>query len=107
VLAACTFDMIFCCVTAGLEGLANDSRVLEDALTKDFPLLDGKYYLADAGCGLASHTLTPYRGVRFHLKAGATEAKRPRTKEELFNLRHASLRSVVEWMSGILKGSCS
>jgi hypothetical protein len=96
--------MDFCYVLSRWEGSTNTNWVLEDALTKDSPLLDGKYYLADAGCGLTLHTPTPYRGVRFHLKEGATEAQRPRSKEELYNLRHTSLWNVIEGMFGILKG---
>jgi hypothetical protein len=58
VLAACTFDMDFCYVLSRWEGSTNTNWVLEDALTKDSPLLDGKYYLADAGYGRTLHTLT-------------------------------------------------
>lgn len=44
--------------------------------------------------------LAPYRSVRYHLKEH--EGRTPQNKE-LFNLRHASLRSKVERSFGILK----
>lgn len=68
ILAVCSFDLTFQYVLAGWEGSANDSKVLEDALTKGFQMPEDRYYLADAGYGLTMHFLTPYRGVRYHLK---------------------------------------
>jgi len=68
VFAACTFDMHFSYVLAGWEGSAHDSRVLQDARIKGFHIPKGKYYLGDAGYGLNSYCLTPYRGVRYHLR---------------------------------------
>lgn len=47
--------------------------------------------------------MTPYRGVRYHLKEQARAGLKPRTKEELFNLRHTSLRNVIERQFGVLK----
>ena len=68
VLAACSFDMRFTYVLAGWEGSAADSTVLSDAYTKGLTVPEGKYDLADAGYGLSRRILTPYRGVRYHLK---------------------------------------
>jgi hypothetical protein len=45
----------------------------------------------------------PYRGVRYHLKEWKHSNAKPQNKEELFNLRHASLRNVVERAFGIVK----
>jgi len=45
----------------------------------------------------------PYRGTRYHLKEWGRANERPSTPEELFNLRHAQLRNVVERIFGILK----
>lgn len=45
--------------------------------------------------------ISPYRSVRYHLHE--LEGRTPRNKEELFNLRHASLRSKIERTFGILK----
>jgi hypothetical protein len=105
ILAVCSFDLTFQYVLAGWEGSANDSKVLEDALTKGFtmPTTGNKYYLADAGYGLTPHFLTPYRGVRYHLKEFAQGKQRPENAKELFNLRHASLRNAVERIFGVLK----
>lgn len=68
ILAVCSFDMTFQYILAGWKGCANDSKVLDDAFRKGFTIPKGKYYLADAGYGLRKEILTPYRGVRYHLK---------------------------------------
>lgn len=34
----------------------------------NFKIPKGKYYLADAGYGIQTGILPPYRGVRYHLK---------------------------------------
>ena len=68
VLAVCTFGMQFSYILAGWEGSAHDSKVLNDALSKNFSIPSGKYYLADAGYSNRDWLLTPYRGVRYHLK---------------------------------------
>jgi hypothetical protein len=48
--------------------------------------------------------LTPYRGVRYHLKEWAQVPNaRPTTYKELFNLRHSSLRNVIERRFGVIK----
>ncbi|XP_047147356.1 putative nuclease HARBI1 [Vigna umbellata] len=103
VFAACDFDMKFTYVLAGWEGTASDSRILKNALDRDDPFVipQGKYYLGDAGFMLKSTVLTPYRGVRYHLKeftrTGSQNAR------ELFNHRHSSLRNVIERTFGVLK----
>jgi hypothetical protein len=68
VLAVCTFYMQFSYILPGWEGSVHDSRVLTDALSKGFRIPSGKYYLADAGYSNRDWLLTPYRGVRYHLK---------------------------------------
>jgi hypothetical protein len=60
--------MTFTYVLAGWESSAHDGLVLNDALNKGFPIREGKFYLGDAGYGLKPYLLTPYRGVRYHLK---------------------------------------
>ncbi|XVF67480.1 hypothetical protein PTKIN_Ptkin10aG0124900 [Pterospermum kingtungense] len=62
--------MKFTHVLPGWEGTTSDSRILKNALTRDDKLIipKGKYYLVDAGFPLRSGLLTPYRGVRYHLK---------------------------------------
>jgi len=103
VLAVCDWDMLFTYALAGWEGTAHDAKVLRNALQLGFPLIDGKYYLADAGLGLDNFCLVPYRGVRYHLKEWARARQRPQNREELFNLRHASLRNVIERIFGVVK----
>ncbi|XP_040960229.1 uncharacterized protein [Gossypium hirsutum] len=58
-----------------------------------------KYYLADAGYGIRIGCITPYRGVRYHLKEFGAEG--PKNAKELFNLRHSSLRITVELTDAI------
>jgi DDE superfamily endonuclease len=70
VLACCDFDqLIFTFVLAGWEGSAHDGLVLEAAFNEaEFRVPKDKYYLGDAGYGLAPYCLTPYRGVRYLLR---------------------------------------
>lgn len=103
VLAVCNFNMLFTYILAGWEGTANDARVLQDAQFRGFEALPGQYYLADAGYPNSALTITSYRGVRYHLKEQARSRLKPQNKEELFNLRHASLRNVIERQFGVLK----
>lgn len=101
VLGVVDFDMMFTYILAGWEGQAHDGRVLSDAWSKGLQCPKGKYYLADAGYALSWETLTPYRGVRYHLKEWSLTTDSPQTKEELFNYRHAQLRNVVERVYGV------
>jgi len=49
------------------------------------------------GYVLSLQFLTPYRGVQYHLKEWAQIPNaRPTTYKELYNLRHSSLRNVIE-----------
>lgn len=45
----------------------------------------------------------PFPRTRYHLKEWAQGKKRPQTMEELFNLRYARARNVVERTFGIIK----
>ncbi|XP_016206692.1 protein ALP1-like [Arachis ipaensis] len=103
VLAACGFDMKFTYVLSGWEGTASDSRILKDALSREYPLRipEGKFYLGDAGFMLKPGVLTPYRGVRYHLKEYSV--REPQNPKELFNHHHSSLRNVIERCFGVLK----
>ncbi|KAK5833130.1 hypothetical protein PVK06_016942 [Gossypium arboreum] len=98
-----TFDLKFSYVLAGWEGSAHDSRILSYALSRPrgLRILEGKYYLADAGYGIRNRFITPYRGVRYHLKEFSAQG--PENAKELFNLRHSSLRITIERVFGILK----
>ena len=103
VLGVCNFEMIFTYALTGWEGSAHDGKVLADAKLKGLPMRAGKYYLADAGYAISKFCLVPYRGVRYHLKEWMRGNQQPVNKEELFNLRHSSLRNVVERIFGVLK----
>ena len=103
VLGVTNFDAIFIYALAGWEGSAHDAKVLNDAKEKGLPMRQGKFYLADAGYALSRLTLTPYRGVRYHLKEWGRGNQRPADYKELFNLRHSALRNVVERIFGIMK----
>ena len=103
VLAVANFDMTFQFVHVGWEGSAHDCRVLRDAYNKGFAQHQGKYYLGDGGYSLTERVLTPYRGVRYHLKEWHGGNRSPQNKEELFNLRHASKRNVVERIFGVVQ----
>ena len=45
--------------------------------------------------------MSPYRSVRYHLKEFSDCA--PENEQELFNLRHSSLRTTIERGFGVLK----
>jgi len=68
IMAAYKFDLQFCYILAGWEGLAYDGKVLNDAFDKGFVIPEGKYYLCDAGYVLKKGCLTPYGGLRYHLR---------------------------------------
>ncbi|RVW29001.1 putative nuclease HARBI1 [Vitis vinifera] len=104
VLAACSFDLKFTYVLPGWEGSVSDSRILDNALMRDFDKLivpQGKYYLANAGFQLKTEFLTPYRSTRYHLKEYSVH--QPENAKEVFNLRHSSLRNAIERAFGVLK----
>ncbi|KAK5836427.1 hypothetical protein PVK06_012215 [Gossypium arboreum] len=89
VLAAITFDLKFSYVLAGWEGSAHDSRILSDPLSRPRGLRipEGKYYLADAGYGIRNGYITPYRGVRYHLKEFSAQVKMKRNSL-IFDIHH-------------------
>jgi hypothetical protein len=103
VLIFCDWNLNICFAHAGAEGSAHDSLVLAlsgllGSLPPDF------HVLADADYALTAQVLTPYRGVRYHLREWSKEFKRrPRNSRELYNLRHAPSRNAVERVIGILK----
>ena len=68
VLGICTFGLSFACIVPSWEGSAHDGRVLQWALQNGLCVPEGKYFLVDAGYALKKGFLTPYRGVRYHLR---------------------------------------
>ncbi|KAF8388497.1 hypothetical protein HHK36_027169 [Tetracentron sinense] len=102
VLAVVSFDLKFMYMLAEWEGSAHNSRILDDALSRpnELRVPEGKYLLGDAGYGLCNGFILPYRGVRYHLKEYSNQSPE---NEELFNLRHSSLRTTVERAFGKLR----
>ncbi|XXG52479.1 hypothetical protein AAC387_Pa03g0804 [Persea americana] len=84
------------CVGAlGWEGSAEDSLVLNSALTRADKLHvpEGKYYFVDAAYENAPSFMAPYVGFRYHFNQFA-DGTLPENARELFNHRHSSLRNV-------------
>ncbi len=95
ILGMINFNMILLSHMLGMKD-QHMTVVLSSAMTQGFTVLEEKYYLGDAGYGLSKICLTPYRGVRYHLKELERGDRRLQNKEELCNLRHSSLRNVIE-----------
>ncbi|KAH6786697.1 hypothetical protein C2S52_006249 [Perilla frutescens var. hirtella] len=85
VLAVCDRKMQFVYVLPGWEGSASDSRILRDALNRanGLKVPKGHYYLCDNGYANSEGFLTPYKGVRYHLKEWGPTNARPQNKEKL------------------------
>ncbi|CAA0819606.1 Unknown protein, partial [Striga hermonthica] len=105
VLGVCDINMNFVYMLCGWEGSAADMRVLRDAVTRPHSLRvpNGNYYLVDGGYTNGPGFLAPYRGVRYHLDEWGTGNRAPQNYRELYNLRHAKARNVIERAFGILK----
>ena len=73
-------------------------------VTKLYFYIIGNYYLCDGGYTNGKGFLSPYRGYRYWLKDWRGDNPSPRCKEELFNMRHARARNVIERAFGLLKG---
>ena len=96
--------MRFVYILAGQEGSAYDSWVLSNAQAiGGFTTIQGKYQLGGAGYGNSEFVLSLYRGVRYHLKEVRQARLKPENAKELFNLRHSSLRNVIERIFGVVK----
>ncbi|KAL0373477.1 UNVERIFIED_CONTAM: hypothetical protein Sradi_3263400 [Sesamum radiatum] len=103
VLGVCNMDGLFTYVLSGWEGSAADGRVLRDSLSRSTGFKVPPYYLCDNGYANGEGFLTPYRGVRYHLKKWDRGGGGPQNARELFNLCHASTRNVIERSFGLLK----
>lgn len=69
VLAVCDFDLCFTAVYSGMEGSAPDTKVFKYVVDNDMMQIpDNYFYLGDAGYALSRKVLTPFRGIRYHLK---------------------------------------
>lgn len=59
--------------------------------------------MCDSGYANTEGFLAPYRGVRYHLKEWGPARERPQNRQEMFNMRHAKARNVIERAFGIMK----
>ena len=57
--------------------------------------------MVDAGFQVKTRFLTPYRSTCYHLKEYGVH--QPENAQEVFNLRHSSLRNAIERAFGVLK----
>ncbi|KAK6132317.1 hypothetical protein DH2020_033941 [Rehmannia glutinosa] len=105
VLGVCDPSMKFVYLLSGWEGSAADSRILRDAVTRPngFKVPIGNYYLCDCGYTNGAGFLAPYRGSRYHLDEWGVGSSALQNYRELFNLRHAKARNVIERTFGLLK----
>ncbi|KAL0394827.1 UNVERIFIED_CONTAM: hypothetical protein Slati_4448900 [Sesamum latifolium] len=98
---------MFTYVLSGWEGRAANGRVLRDATSRStglkVPSGRGNYYLCDNVYANGEGFLTPYRGVRYHLKEYDRGGGGPQNAREVFNLRHAAARNIIERSFGLLK----
>ncbi|XP_073133725.1 uncharacterized protein [Henckelia pumila] len=81
VMAVCDFDMCFTFIWAGWEG---------------------KYYLVDAGYPTFKGFMGPYKDTRYHLPQFRL-APKFRSRNEVFNYHHSSLRTIIERTFGVCK----
>ncbi|KAL1556309.1 hypothetical protein AAHA92_11953 [Salvia divinorum] len=82
-----------------------DARVLRDAVTRTrgIKVPKGQYYLCDNGYANSDGFLTPYKGVRYHLKEWGPAAVVPQDSREMFNMRHTKARNVIERAFAVVK----
>ena len=127
-LAVCDRFLRFVYILPGWEGSVADSRVLRDAVTRPNGLkvrrgkhnqaicskiwlccfihyldMAGTYYLCDNGYANSEGFLTPFKGVRYHLKEWGPQNQRPTSPRELFNMRHTMARNIIERAFAVLK----
>ncbi|XP_038685749.1 uncharacterized protein LOC119985530 [Tripterygium wilfordii] len=106
VLAVCDFDMLYTYVSAGWEGSAHDSWILEHSLRQEILKFTkpppGKYYLVDAGYANKTGFLAAYKGERYHVPVFHNRAPAAGHRE-VFNKAHAKLRNVIERTFGVTK----
>ena len=124
-LFICNFDFLFVYALTGWDGVTADAALWSTARSTDLRIPNGKYLLADAGFGISMTSMVPYRGVRYHLREWRQARLRyvctitghafpgpisllffhssPQNPRELFNLRHAALRNIIERIFGVMK----
>ncbi|XP_042051472.1 uncharacterized protein LOC121796750 [Salvia splendens] len=104
-LAVCDRYLRFVYVLPGWEGSAGGSRILRDAISRPLGLKvpKGQYYLCDNGYANSEGFITPYKGVRYHLKEWGPSCQAPQTPVEIFNLRHTKARNIIERAFAVIK----
>lgn len=105
VLLCCNYTQRILFVEIGSPGSYHDSTVYkQSSLPHLMQQLPREYFLlGDAGYALSDRVLTPFRGVRYHLKEFGPACSKPRNEKEIFNLKHSRSRNVIERTIGILK----
>jgi len=103
VFAAVKQDLLFTYVLAGAEGSINDAQLAAQAFSRSFHIGPNRYYFADAGFASQQGVQIPFANVRYHLQDWELSLRPPETAKELYNLRHARLRGVVERAFGRVK----
>ncbi|XP_060182900.1 uncharacterized protein LOC132612834 [Lycium barbarum] len=105
VLGICDRNLNFTYVLPGCEGSAADGRVLRDAVVRrnGLKVPEGNYYLCDGGYTNGNGFLSPYRGYRYWLRDWQGDNPPRQYREELFNMKHARARNVIERAFGVLK----
>ncbi|XP_042047401.1 uncharacterized protein LOC121793462 [Salvia splendens] len=90
-----------------MGGFVGGFTVLRDAVTQEGGLKvpQGCYYLCDNGYANSNGFLTPYKGVRYHLKEWGPGNAAPQIQKELFNMRHMKARNLIERAFAVLKMS--
>ncbi|KAL0438830.1 UNVERIFIED_CONTAM: hypothetical protein Slati_2366000 [Sesamum latifolium] len=85
--------------------MGGNSHLLRDAVHREGGLRvpAENYYSCDNGYANADGFLTPYRGVRYHLREWDRGSGGPQNRQELFNLKHSSTRNVIERTFALLK----
>ncbi|KAA0050607.1 retrotransposon protein [Cucumis melo var. makuwa] len=85
---------------------AADSWILRDALAREngLQVLNGYYYLCDAGYPNVEGFRGPYRGQQYHLQEWRGSGNASTNAKEYFNIKHSSTRNVIERAFNVLKG---
>jgi hypothetical protein len=84
VLATCLDDRSFAHVMIAAPGSSHDATLITETNLLDL-VPEGHFLLCDGGGGLSRKLLTPYDGVRYHLKDYRGAGARPSTPKEVFN----------------------
>lgn len=59
--------------------------------------------MCDNGYANSEGFITPYKGVRYHLKEWGPSCQAPQTPAELFNMRHTKARNIIERAFAVMK----